>query len=46
MEIRTKDSFTKTWFDYEKQTKVSKTKRNENTTATTYSQDLQARRKT
>jgi len=48
MEMRTKDSIrfnAKIWLDYENQTNVNKTKRNENTTATTYSQDLQARRK-
>ena len=47
-EIRTKDSFTKIWFDYGNKTSVKKVKKNENTTvtATTYLQDLQARRKT
>ena len=45
-ETRTKDSFTKVWFDYENKTSVNKMKKNENTTATTYLQDLQARRKT
>ena len=49
-EIRTKDSFTKIWVGYDNNKtnvkKKKKKKRNETTAATTYSQDLQARRKT